>query len=117
MSEELKMSTTLAHAIFDAIYDEDDLAEMKRKGVIAQELGYSLSVKAIIACELDLVDRLTQENQQLREALEKIQRMQSRTPELPEDYTHEDVGDLNDRIDEVFGIVNTTLSKLEAKYE
>lgn len=69
MSDEMKTSTALAHAIFDAIYDEDDLAEMKRKGVIAQELGYSLSVKAIIACELDLVDRLTQENQQLREAL------------------------------------------------
>ncbi|HGE6046399.1 TPA: hypothetical protein ACGGS3_000613 [Vibrio cholerae] len=53
--------------------------------------------------------RLTEENKRLREALEKIQRMQSRTPELPEDYTHEDVGDLNDRIDEVFGIVNTAL--------
>ncbi|WP_114774105.1 hypothetical protein [Vibrio cholerae] len=57
-------------------------------------------------------DRLVEENKRLREALEKIQRMQSRTPELPEDCTHEDVGDLNDRIDEVFGIVNTALSEL-----
>ncbi|WP_336941455.1 hypothetical protein [Vibrio cholerae] len=57
-------------------------------------------------------DRLVEENKRMRDALEKIQRMQSRTPELPEDYTHEDVGDLNDRIDEVFGIVNTALSGL-----
>ncbi|HFG2023382.1 TPA: hypothetical protein ACGF6J_000792 [Vibrio cholerae] len=65
-----------------------------------------------IAIAVNNHDRLTEENKRLREALEKIQRMQSRTPELPEDYTHEDVGDLNDRIDEVFGIVNTALSGL-----
>ncbi|EGR4487109.1 hypothetical protein D6V39_02645 [Vibrio cholerae] len=65
-----------------------------------------------IAIAVNNHDRLTEENNRLRDALEKIQRMQSRTPELPEDYTHEDVGDLNDRIDEVFGIVNTALSEL-----
>ncbi|EMZ1487777.1 hypothetical protein ABC295_000972 [Vibrio cholerae] len=76
--------------------------DLRSKSDIAAELGYRDMV----------IDKLTEENKRLRESLEKIQRMQSRTPELPEDYTHEDVGDLNDRIDEVFGIVNTALSEL-----
>ncbi len=76
--------------------------DLRSKSDIAAELGYRDMV----------IDKLAEENKRLREALEKIQRMQSRTPELPEDYTHEDVGDLNDRIDEVFGIVNTALSGL-----
>lgn len=58
-------------------------------------------------------DRLTSENARLREVLLKIQRIQERTPELPYDYSHDDVGILNDRIDEVSGIVNTALTELE----
>lgn len=58
-------------------------------------------------------DRLISENARLREALLKIHRMQERTPEFPDDYSHDDVGYLNDRIDEVFGIANTVLTKLE----
>lgn len=57
-------------------------------------------------------DRLTSENERLREALLKIQKLQERTPELPDDYSHDDVGILSDRIDEAFGIVNTALTGL-----
>ncbi|HIH0452595.1 TPA: hypothetical protein ACYHN4_002770 [Vibrio cholerae] len=90
------------------IYRSAQMHVKDRYGVETDNWDYALAKES----RNDNHDRLTEENKRLREALEKIQRMQSRTPELPEDYTHEDVGDLNDRIDEVFGIVNTALSGL-----
>ena len=48
---------------------------------------------------------------ELREVLQKISRVSQRTPELNDDYTHEDVGILNDRIDEVFGFVETAITR------
>ena len=68
----MKMSDILADAIFNAMYDEEDLSELKSKGVIAQELGYSISTKAIISCELEVVDSLIGENQRLKNALKDI---------------------------------------------
>lgn len=59
------------------------------------------------------INSLAEENAKLREILESIQRLQSRTPELPDNYSHEDVGQLNDRIDEIFGKVNTALNQLK----
>lgn len=47
------MNKEIANKIFDAMYDEDDLKELKNKKVIAQELGFKLSTVAIIECELD----------------------------------------------------------------
>lgn len=58
---------------------------------------------------------IIREYTKLSEALESIQEMQLRTPDLPENYSHEDVALLNDRIDEIFGKVNETLSKLWEK--
>lgn len=54
---------------------------------------------------------MTDEIAELREVLDKISRVAQRTPELNDNYTHEDVGILNDRIDEVFGIVETAIAK------
>ncbi len=59
-------------------------------------------------------ERLAEENAELREVLQKISRVSQRTPELNDDYTHEDVGVLNDRIDEVFGIIETAMTKHKA---
>lgn len=46
-------NNNLAKAIFDALYDDEDLKELKDKRVIAQEKGFKLSTIATIECELD----------------------------------------------------------------
>lgn len=56
----------LSNSIFNAIFDDEDLTELEDKKVIAQKLGYELSVKAIISCELDCVEQLEKENAQLK---------------------------------------------------
>lgn len=61
-------------SIFDAIFNDEDLLELKRKGVIAQPLGYKLSVKAIIQQELLPLSCLADENAALREMLESAGR-------------------------------------------
>ncbi|HDI3147874.1 TPA: hypothetical protein PMB01_001698 [Vibrio cholerae] len=113
MSDEMKMSDYFALPVLHDVYMQDEHAPVYAADCnrIVFKGWYEPAIE--FACHaINNHDRLTEENKRLREALEKIQRMQSRTPELPEDYTHEDVGDLNDRIDEVFGIVNTALSEL-----
>lgn len=42
-----------ATRIFDAIFDEEDLKNLESKGIIAQELGYKVSVIAQIELELE----------------------------------------------------------------
>ena len=42
----------LSVKIFDAIFDSENLVAMRKSKIIKQELGYSLSVKAIIKCEI-----------------------------------------------------------------
>lgn len=62
----------LAHKVFDALYDEDDLKELHEKKIIAQPLGYKISAIATIECEIqDEHDRLTSENARLRQALQQ----------------------------------------------
>jgi hypothetical protein len=43
----------LANKIFDALFDKDDLKEMRQRGFIAQEEGFKLSSIAVIQLELD----------------------------------------------------------------
>ena len=42
-----------------------------------------------------------------------IKNIEARTPRLRDDYNYEDVAILDDNLDEIFGIVNTTLYRLE----
>lgn len=73
--EDLKISDVLASSIFDSMYDDEDLIELKKKKIIAQELGFKLSTIATISCEIDESelmkshDKLKQERD---EALESV---------------------------------------------
>lgn len=43
----------LSEKIFESLFDEGDLKEMRQRGFIAQELGFKLSALAAIELELD----------------------------------------------------------------
>lgn len=63
----------LAHKIFNALFDDDDLNEMYSAGFIAQPLGYQISSVATIEVELDNNhDRMVEEIAELRGALKSL---------------------------------------------
>ena len=70
-----------------------------------------LQLKVAAKDASSLITQLEADKAELLEALNEIERMQVHTPELPEDYEDEDVAKLNDRIDEIFGLVNTVINK------
>ncbi len=63
----------LAHKIFNALFDDEDLNEMHNIGFIAQPLGYQISSVATIELELDSNrDRMVEEIAELKSALLEI---------------------------------------------
>jgi DNA-binding Lrp family transcriptional regulator len=63
----------LAHKIFNALFDDDDLNEMYSAGFIAQPLGYQVSSVAMIEVELDNNhDRMMEEIAELNEFVKKV---------------------------------------------
>lgn len=102
----------LSNSIFNAIFDDDDLTELEDKKVIAQKLGYELSVKAIISCELDCVEQLEKENAKLKadkaELVDIIKQLDKHYCELVDSG---DAGNWNPNDEEVIKLARKLLQK------
>lgn len=66
-----KPSDILATKIFNEMFDDEELRELRQKHFIAQEEGYKLSYIATISCELDVVDEMCNLLDELTGVLQK----------------------------------------------
>lgn len=106
---------------WEAVSYEREVVEIIEAGtgeVIVSWMGFDglngtpkdkLESAKLMASAPELLEELTI----LRDAFSKIKQVEKNTPLLDEDYTDDDVANLDDSVNEIFGIVNTTMRKLD----
>lgn len=87
---------------------EDAWKEYERTGEICNSaeglLNHCTALTDINRLQSEENKQLAEDNAELLELVKKIHLIMRNTKELPDDYTHEDVGELDDRFNEISGL-------------